>query len=385
MVQSTIETTDEVLDQGIRALAELLGPGWTVTKHEDPNPAPRGGSGIDARVQVMPPDQSRFAEFLIAVRPTVTPRDVEERVAPVAGVLRHAQSQHVLLVMSPWIGPRAQQQLRDRGIGYLDLTGNVSVAVASPAIRLSLQGAARSPRSPVSAERTVTLAGSRAGRIVRFLVDFTPPYRAGQVADACDVSLPWVSRLLRQLEDQLLIRREGRVVTQVRWDELLRARAETYDLLRSNPYTGMLAPEGVPAVLEALRARPSSGEDSPRIVVTGPYAAREVAPLTAGGQLMLYVDPESDPPEALGDQLGLLRVDRGADVLLLLAHDAVVFARSRAVDGIAQVALSQLALDGLAGPGRLPAEAEGVLAYMAEDEARWRQPWAGRGGRSDGH
>lgn len=377
-MQGTIETPDEVLDQGICTLRDLLGPGWTVTKLEDPiDPAPRK-SGIDLQVRVMAPDQSGSAEFLIAVRPAVTPRDVEERIAPIASVLRHSQSRHVLLVMAPWIGPRAQQQLRDRGIGYLDLTGNVSVSVPQPAIRLSLQGASRSPYSQRTAERTVTLTGPRAGRIVRFLVDFVPPYRAGQIADACDVSLPWVSRLLRQLEDQLLIRREGRVITQVRWAELLRARAETYNLLRNNSPESMLAPEGITTVLDALKTRPLHEHDSPKIVVTGPYAAREVAPSTVGGQLMLYVDPESDAPEAVGDQLGLLRVDQGADILLLRAQDRVVFARPRTVDGIAHVALSQLVLDGLAGPGRMPAEVEGVLAYMAEDETRWRQPWVWR-------
>ncbi|MQA60265.1 MAG: hypothetical protein GEU86_01975 [Actinophytocola sp.] len=325
----------------------------------------------------MAPEQNGAAELLIAVRPTVTPRDVEERIVPIASILRHSQASHALLVMAPWIAPRAQQQLRDRGIGYLDLTGNVSVSVPAPAIRLSLHGALRSPYSQESTERTVTLAGPRAGRIVRFLADFVPPYRAGQIADACDVSLPWVSRLLRQLEDQLLIRREGRVITEVRWAELLRARAETCNLLRNNAPESMLAPEGITTVLDALKTRPLSGRDSPKIVVTGPYAAREVAPLTVGGQLMLYVDPESDAPEAVGHQLGLLRVDQGADVLLLRAQDRVVFARPRTVDGIAHVALSQLVLDGLAGPGRMPAEAEGVLAYMAEDETRWRRPWVG--------
>lgn len=149
------------------------------------------------------------------------------------------------------------------------------MAVPTPAIRLSLQGASRYQRSEASAERTVTLAGPRAGRVVRFLVDFAPPYRAGQVADACEVSLPWVSRLLRQLEDQLLIRREGRVIAQVRWAELLSARAEAYNLLRNNRYVGMLAPEGSSAVLKALRARPLPAQGSPKIVVTGSYAARE--------------------------------------------------------------------------------------------------------------
>lgn len=91
MVQGTNDTTDEVLDQGLHALSELLGPGWTVTKLADPvDPSPRAASVLDARVQVTRPDQSRSTEFLVMVRPTVTPRDVEERIAPVAGILRHA-------------------------------------------------------------------------------------------------------------------------------------------------------------------------------------------------------------------------------------------------------------------------------------------------------
>jgi hypothetical protein len=56
---------------------------------------------------------------------------------------------------------------------------------------------------------------------------------------------------------------------------------------------------------------------------------------------------------------------------VLTAYDGVVFERSRMVNGIRHVALSQLVLDCLSGPGRLPAEGEAVLAHMAESEALW--------------
>jgi len=45
----------------------------------------------------------------------------------------------------------------------------------------------------------------------------------------------------------------------------------------------------------------------------------------------------------------------------------------RAVDGIPHVALSQLVLDSLAGPGRMPAEGEAVLTYMSDHTNEWRR------------
>ena len=106
-------------------------------------------------------------------------------------------------------------------------------------------------------------------------------------------------------------------------------------------------------------------------VVTGSYAARVVAPLAIGGQLMIYVRSNA---EAVGDELGLLGVaDDSADVVVLKAYDDVVFERSRMVDGIEHVAMSQLVLDCLTGPGRLPAEGEAVLAHMADSESLWRK------------
>ena len=49
-----------------------------------------------------------------------------------------------------------------------------------------------------------------------------------------------------------------------------------------------------------------------------------------------------------------------------------MFAGTRQVDGVRHVALSQLAIDCLSGPGRLPAEGEAVLNKMAEHESSWR-------------
>ncbi|MGW5716399.1 helix-turn-helix domain-containing protein [Amycolatopsis sp. NPDC003865] len=370
--QAPGQSSRNSLAAGLATLEQLLGRGWTVTQLtvDDSRPAV-----FDARVQVTPPDSSPYVELLVDVRDGhFSPRDVLERTVPMVNLLRQARANSVLIVISPWLSPRVQEVLREHDIAYLDLTGNVSLTVTYPAIRIYTQGAVRAPKDLSAPSRRITLAGPRAGRIVRFLADYLPPYRASQIADRANVSPPWVSRLLGQLEDQLLIRRDGREIVEVRWPDLLRARAESYSLLRPGGYFPMVAPSGASGVMRLLRdIPPPSGEGDSNIAVTGPYAARAIAPYAVGGQLMLYVDHYPHVVDRWVEQLGLLPVDEGADVLLIQAPDASVFDRYRLVDGVAHVAHSQLVIDSLAGSGRMPAEGEMVLKSMIDDEG-WRRP-----------
>ncbi|WP_328447233.1 hypothetical protein [Amycolatopsis sp. NBC_00438] len=364
------QSTKEVLAAGLAALEQLLGHGWKVAQLTDERSA-LPSAIFDARVQVTPPDSSPYTELLVEVRSKpLSPREVLNRTVPMITVLRQAQSRVALLVISPWLSPRTQEVLRKHDIAYLDLTGNVSLAVTYPAIRIHTQGASRAPSRETST-RSVTLAGPRAGRIVRFLADYLPPYRASEIVTQANVSAPWVSRLLGQLEDQLLIQREGRDIVEVRWPELLRARADAYTLLRPGNHEQMVAPSGAKAVLDRLRNIPSLLSGSPNIAVTGSYAARTIAPHTVGGQLMLYVDHLPHVIDEWQEQLGLIRVDEHPDVLLLRAPDTAVFDRYRVVDGVTQVGYSQLVLDSLTGTGRMPAEGETILKVLSEDES-WR-------------
>src|SRR6201999_2633010 len=113
----------------------------------------------------------------------------------------------------------------------------------------------------------------------------------------------------------------------VDWQGLLWARAEHSHLLNLNPYSGFLTPNGHDYFLDQLRDAFVTRHD---LAITGSYAAREVAPLSVGGQLMIYIRP-GHVPDAFADSLGLLPVQQGADVLFLDAHDPVVFTGLRDV------------------------------------------------------
>jgi hypothetical protein len=105
-------------------------------------------------------------------------------------------------------------------------------------------------------------------------------------------------------------------------------------------------------------------------VVTGSVAAAQVAPITAPAQLVLY----TSSPKAIRTEAKLLPATRGANVVLLRPADISQVDRPRLINGIAHAGLSQLAMDCLAGNGRLPEEGEAVLRVMAETEDQWRLP-----------
>lgn len=359
-------TLGALLEQGLAKLADLLGSSWTLT----PRPERGKSRGLDTIVEVRAEGDSVFTQLLVELKRSVTPRTVEQALLPKVELLQQVNHYTTLMVMAPWISPKAQRVLREHGIGYLDLTGNVSLRVAKPAIVIHTEGATRAPRALAHEKSRTTLAGPKAGRLVRLLVDVCPPHRATELAQATGLSLPYVSRLLDTLGDQLLIHRDGRTITAVDWPGLLRARAAESSLLRHGSYTGMLAPNGASAVMERVRASPHLSDG---VAVTGSYAAHRVAPLSTGGQLMLYAAPKLDVDD-LADDLGLLPVQENADVLLLRAPDEVVFERAMFVDGLLHVALSQLVLDCLSGPGRMPAEGEAVLEYMSNRQDQWRIP-----------
>jgi hypothetical protein len=110
--------------------------------------------------------------------------------------------------------------------------------------------------------------------------------------------------------------------------------------------------------------RPSGGGRR----TTGSFAAARLAPVTAQRLLVVFVQEAS----AAASKLDLRPAEAGANVLLVEPFDPVVFDRTIARDGLVLANPSQVAADLLTSPGRGPAEAEALLAWMKEHEDDWR-------------
>ncbi|MDQ3150452.1 MAG: hypothetical protein M3R63_01590, partial [Actinomycetota bacterium] len=361
-------------EQGMARLAELLGPVFEITPYrvnagvsaaqgEDDDP------GADAVYSIRALNTSApYAQVVVQAKASLTPAAAKDVLLPQVRLLRRLYGQATVLVIAPWLSPRTRDVLTERQVSYLDLTGNVDLRLPT-GVLIKTEGAQHNP-GPTSHRRRRGLSGAAAGALARLLVDFAPPYRQKDLAAVGRVSPGYVSRVFQTLDDEALITRDGPYIVDVDWMALLRARAENYDVLHANHVTPMVTRKGPEAIYRSLISQGTGNTTA----VTGSYAAREVAPVAVGGSLMFYVLPGLHMVESAASELSLLpAAGGGGNVIVLQPNNWGPLERRRPFGAAEHVGLSQLVLDCLSGPGRMPAEGEAVLAYMADTEAKWRR------------
>jgi hypothetical protein len=280
-------------------------------------------------------------------------------------MLRSLAGQIPILVVAPWLSTRTQELLIREEINFIDLTGNAFINLEDPALYIRAAGATRNPE-PAPRGRS-TVRGPKAARLIRLLVDVCPPYGVSEVAAATGLAPGYVSRLLDALDRAALVERSRRGrVEDADIAGLLRRWTESYDVLKTNEASLFLAPSGAKEALSRLAER----SDPEPVAITGSFAALRLAPVAAPALLIAY----SNDVEVVAEELGLLPADEGANVALLRAFDPIVWERGSEEPGLLYAAPSQAAVDCLTGNGRMPAEGEALIAWMTENEPRWRLP-----------
>lgn len=310
----------------------------------------------EGTIVIRAPD-SRVAHLAVVSRRRIEPKDIGG-IVPIARPTRSRAS--VLLVTAPFLSPRTRELLAAAGASYIDSTGNLRLAIERPAIFLQAEGAEKDPaREP---RPLVSLKGPAAGRVVRALCDFRPPYGVRELAKRCATAVASVSRVLTLLESDAIVVRGGRdEVTEVDWPALLRRWIKDSDFASSNATMTFLEPRGRQAFVDKLRhyGRPYA--------VSGCMAGNLKAPVEPTRLALAYVED----PRAAAEALDLKAADRG-NVLLAAPFDPVVFDRTWSDRGVVYAALSQVAADMLAFPEHDPADAAVLIAWMRKNERLWR-------------
>ena len=200
--------------------------------------------------------------------------------------------------------------------------------------------------------------------MLRTIAEVTPPYGVQQLADAVRVDAGYVSRVLKVLADELLIERQPRgPITSVDWEGVLRKLATTYSLFGSNDTTTWVASGGPQQLLDDLTARRAG-----RWAVTGSFATTTIAPVAAPEVAVIY----TDDAERVAQAGRLLPATTGANVVLAIPYDDIVFTRTRTAAKVPFVSIAQAAVDALSGSGRMPAEGEALLDWMRRNPTRWQ-------------
>jgi hypothetical protein len=331
------------------AIRRRLPPGWSAQLL----PA-KGDEGL----LVLEAANGQRAELPVVSRKRFAPRDTP-------GLSSRALGGRLFLV-APFLGERSRELLGALGVSFADATGNIRLAIDDPAVFIEGWGADRDPdRQP---RALGSLKGAVAGRVIRALCDFAPPYGIRMLAQASSTPLGTVSRVVSFLETEaLLVRDENRQITSVDWAGLISRWARDYGVRKTNAAHSFLEPRGIAALPPKLGLLD-------RYALTGSLAGPGIAPARLA---MIYVDDAA----AAAVALELAPTEAGANVWLLEPYDDVVFERTRrftssqgtALENVVAAAPAQVAVDLMTSPGRGPQEAEALIERMKETEDDWRQ------------
>ena len=352
-------TDASLIQAAVALLQRRLPPRWRV----EAQPSPNNGDGLD--IVVHSENGNTQSSLLVEAKRNFAPRDVAELTGGLFGRLRGRTGRVPILLVAPYISARSRDLLVENDINYLDLTGNVRITVDYPGLFIVTEGAQVDP-APV-ARGSRGLRGAKVGAVVRALIDAQPPYTGAQLARAADVNEGYVSRILDTLLDEGLITRpRSGPVLDVDWQALLRQRASALTLFRRTGTFRYVARNGTQQLLDAV----SQLDMDERPVVTGSFAAVRLAPVAPPAQLVLY----TIKPRELAARLPIVEVESGADTVLIRPDNNIAMSRPDDDGRVRYAAPSQVAIDCLSGSGRMPAEGEAVIEWMAANEDVWRLP-----------
>jgi hypothetical protein len=349
---SNVPPSDNVvLRQAVEQIQRCLPGHWTTAVSVKTNDL------AAARLTIRTP-AGTSAVLAIGARRQLDPR----LVAQVAAALKSTPAD-AFLVIAPFFGARTRERLTEEGVGYVDLCGNMRLALDRPTVLLQTRGV---DRSPWAAPRTTrSLHAAKASRIVRLLVDAAPPFGVRRLAAAAGTDPGYVSRLLDLFDREELVEREphGPVVA-VHRARLVRRWAEDYEFTEAHRALAFAHPHGVPGALAALRA---SG---------APFAltARAGAAALLGTALPSVVAAYVDNAERVAALVGAAPAsddgsgERG-NLLLVEPFDPFPLEGTWERGGLTYAAVSQIVADLLGSPAPAPDQAAHLLRRMVETPA----------------
>jgi hypothetical protein len=349
----------ELVRRASAILEERLPKGWSMQL----TPA----SAVDARpvdglCTLTAPD-GRSVTLVIEAKRVVEGRDVSSVIDQLATHVEHVSNGQGLLA-ARYLSPQVRARLIDRGLSFVDATGNVRLEVTSPGLFIADRGADGDPWRGPGRPRG-TLKGAPAAKVVRAITDCSGDWTIRELVSVARVSTGAGYRVVDFLEREGLAERTERGrITIPRWDKVLRRWSEDYGFVRNSRVTRWIAPRG----LDALLAR-AAGAGSPPYAITGSLAAAEWAPYAPARSAMIY----TTDAEAAATEWGLRPAEAGANVMLAEPEIDVPFIRTlENPAGVHVAAPAQVVADLMTGPGRSPQEAEELLEWMVANEQSWR-------------
>jgi hypothetical protein len=256
-----------------------------------------------------------------------------------------------------------QRRLAARDVSYIDVgSGAMRLRSDDPPLFMLIRKPPSSTK--VQSSASASLSGRAGARLCRTLIDrvIELPASTTSIAVLAGISQPQASRLVARLDlDGVLRRRSDGGVSAYDWERVLQRWTSDYDPARMGSLTMYRSLQGPRRAMELL-----AGEDG--YAVTGGWAAAAYAPAVQPRELTLI----SQQPSKLAARLGLIEVDRDADVYIRgVEKDDLPLLRTRRMEGIECCAPAQVVADIAGDRARGDAAREALIEWMRRDDS-WR-------------
>ncbi|GEM_PF-894354 len=249
--------TEEQVIQSLKSMGEQYSP-LMINSLAEQVSMPEG-SQVDAVIEFSIQNGPSF-KAVAEIAPVSTPQNILRSARQLADYFGKAKKTNMVpLVIAPYIGAKQAKILADKGISWIDLSGNMSVRVSN---RVYIERTGKPNSFPDTAPIKKIFQGtsslvSRALLLqpegfesLTKITDFITQ-RSGKT-----IMLSTVSKVLKKLEDELLINRSKSLITAANPEKLLERLAEGYknstERKRRNPYKFVI--EGIEQLSDGMTA-----------------------------------------------------------------------------------------------------------------------------------
>jgi len=271
------------------------------------------------------------------------------RVADAARRMRDLRRDDTIPVLVvPYMTPAGARAAKEAGLNWIDLSGNAHVR--SDDLYVRIEGR---PNQFRSLGRPSSPFAPKSARVTRVMLEDPDRWwRQKELVAATGLDDGSVSRIVRRLDEELLLERRERELRPRDPERLLDAWAQDYRFTHHDVLTCHISGSGIELARDlALRL----GALDVRHAFTGLPAAWAIDHFARFRLTTVYV--EGDPRDA-AERLELRQSPAGANVQLVGPDDLGVFIGEHPHDGLNCVSSAQVYLDLLHLPERAPEAAE---------------------------
>jgi hypothetical protein len=307
-------------------------------------------------------------EVCVEVKSTFTPKQVEQ-IAPWLSQMKAMKDGTAFALVCPAISPQSQRLCFERNVDFIDLAGNVFINVPG---KLLLQRVGMEPQKETSPSFYRNPFSGKSSRILRVLLQKPRAWTLTEITEelakettrtecagvSFGVSFSLASRVLRSLEEELLVMRRNSSILVPEPRRLLSRWAQEYkDRYRGYLRRSFKIPNPFGHNLESVRQDLDSQLGRQCYAFTGAAAASRIAPFVDVDSFDFYTSDEAGV-KRLREYVST-RPPVGPDLRAVYPFDAGVFLYLLPTgDGTPVVSSVQTYLDLFARGGRDLTQAE---------------------------